>query len=223
MQPSAQGAPAPIWWAQIRSRAPVELSRLSPLSIGSDWLPLGQFWQPNGPETGFHPGWARLGWEPEGLWLEAILFGPQPGNRARRLNEKTWELGEVCELFLRPPAAPVYLECHVTPENQRLQLAWPPLGLQRVRAGSAPLDSFLIDQPDWMQSRTFIGAGYWVAQIFLPADRLGVGSLLAGQNFGAMVGRYDYAAGGTFVLSATAPLREPDFHRGAEWHHVVLC
>ncbi len=188
-------------------------------------MPLGQFWQPIGPEAGFHPGWARLSWEPSGLWLEAILFGSQPGNRARRLNENTWELGEVCELFLRMPAAPGYLECHVTPENQRLQLAWPPNGLQRFRDGSAPLASFLIDRPDWIRSWTFIGAGYWVAQILVPAHRLGLGPLRAGQALDAMVSRYDYTAGDSHpvVLSATAPLHEPDFHRCAEWHHVVLC
>jgi len=73
-----------------------------------------------------------------------------------------------------------------------------------------------------MRSRTFIGPGYWVAQVLIPADRLGARPLSAGRSFGAILGRYDYTSNRPFVLSATAPLHEPDFHRCGEWHHVVL-
>ncbi|MEO6909194.1 MAG: hypothetical protein ABI210_15015 [Abditibacteriaceae bacterium] len=46
-------------------------------------------------------------------------------NSATQLNQETFLLGDVFEIFLRPTSQQAYYELHVTPNNQQLQLRWP--------------------------------------------------------------------------------------------------
>jgi hypothetical protein len=183
---------------------------------------LGQAWRSGAPEAAFRPGWAQIRWNRNVLHFSAVLVGSAQSNRARHLNERTWELGNVCEVFLQVAGASHYLELHVTPENQRLQLLWPVGGLERFRRNEAPLENFLVNQTDWVQSSTCVSADFWAAQVSVPWSCLGLDAGALAPAFRAAVCRYDCAGAAAPVCSSTAPLREFSFHRFDEWHDLTL-
>src|SRR5204863_1077141 len=76
-------------------------------------------------ETGFLPATVRVGWRENSLLVFAELTDADVFNGATKLNERTWELGDVFEMFLRSSNGQSYVEFHVTPNNQRLQLRYP--------------------------------------------------------------------------------------------------
>lgn len=158
------------------------------------------------------------------LHVDAIFHGNAPRNRATRLNERTWELGDVFEFFLLSEDGDAYLEIHVTPENQRLQLRWPSNGLTRVHAKKQKLEEFLVPDPHWVVSRTKIEDEKWSTHLSVPAHHCPVSRLRAGQRFRAAVCRYHYPAGSSEpVLSTTALLPQPGFHQPQHWHELVLA
>lgn len=213
-----------VWIAAPWGEPSANLAELSPQIISASWQPLQQAWRAAGAESGFQPGWARISWESHGLWLESIFMGKAPGNRARQLNEYTWELGDICEFFLQIDGGTEYLELHVTPENQRLQLAWPVIGqpLQAVRAGTLPLEKFMIPQGDWVKSAVHIAADFWATRTFMPAARLGLEQLRAGQSLRGAACRYDCTSTQPYVLSSTAYFQVPEYHAREAWHRIVL-
>lgn len=218
--PPADTAIAP-WSAPFLAGLPPDAARLSPLRVDDDWQPLEQAWRGGAPEPAFYSGWAQVHWSPDALHFSAIFIGSAQRNRARRLNERTWELGDICEVFLQGPADGPYLELHVTPENQRLQLLWPAGGVERFRRHEAPLDDFLVAQPDWVRSSTRVGPGFWAARVTVPWSCLGL-EAGAAPALRAAVCRYDYGGRTEPVWSSTAPLREANFHRPHEWQPLAL-
>jgi hypothetical protein len=157
------------------------------------------------------------------LHYDIILLGSRPHNRAVGLNERTWELGDVAEIFVNAPDLGRYVEIHITPENHRLQLSWPAGGLERVRQGRARLEEFMVDAPDWIQSSTYLGPGFWVARATVPFSTLGLTVQQAVPPLQTAVCRYDCGVPSVPVLSSTAPLQEPDYHRVHEWHMLALA
>jgi hypothetical protein len=168
-------------------------------------------------------GGARVTWTPEHLHVDAVFHGVAPHNRATSLNERTWELGDTFEFFLLLEDFHAYLEIQVTPENQRLQLRWPPDGLTRVRAKRKKIESFFVSDPNWVISRTLINRDEWCTHLAIPAVHCGYRAFGAGQRFRAAVCRYHYPAGHTKpVLSTTAALSGQSFHQPRDWHELVL-
>jgi len=210
------------WTAEPFPDPPLKENCLSPLAIDKHWQALGQSWVKGETETGFNPGWARIQWSTSGLHYDVILLGPRPSNAAVKLNERTWELGDVVEIFLQLPTQERYVELHITPENQRLQLLWPMDGLRRVREGKAPLEEFTVDSPDWVGSSAYIGPGFWVANVVVPFSALGVELPSLPSALRTAVCRYDYSNRTTPVLSSTAPLQAADYHRVNEWQSLSL-
>lgn len=186
------------------------------------WLPLRQAWRPEGLEPRFRPGWARVRWSPDAFWIETFFRGGRGANRATRLNERTWELGDVAEVFLEEVGDRRYLELHVTPENRRLQLLLGHGEVDRLRDGTAELATFLVADAGWVTSETSGGDDHWAVRVRLPAARFGRGPLAAGRRFRGSVCRYDCASPDAIVLSATASLAEPDYHRRADWDEFLL-
>ena len=158
------------------------------------WHELGQSWRAES-EPGLNPGWARIRWNAAGLLYEAVFLQRNPANRARRLNEHTWELGDICEFFLQETGSGRYLEVHVTPENQRLQLLWPLGGLERFRAGTAKLEDFLVAHRCWVESSATIAADYWTARAFIPFSCLGLTDSKNLPILRTAVCRYDWSLG----------------------------
>ena len=214
-----------VWHAAPSIGAPL-ITANPPIGLGFDspkWQPLRQAWLPTGPEKKFQPGWARVTWASDHLCYEAYFVGPAPHNRARTLNERTWELGDICEVFVEVAGGPGYVELHVTPENQRLQLLWRPGAFERFSAGEAPLAAATIPDPNWVQSTGHVTAAGWAISAILPAHVLGWAELSPELLLRTAVCRYDCGPRGEPVrLSSTAALTFPSYHRRAEWHLLVL-
>lgn len=212
-----------LWRAEQRVHAVAEDARLSPCAVDDQWVPLQQAWRPEGLESGFNPGWARIQHSPSALHFDVIFLGPKPSNRAVRLNDPTWEMGDVCEIFLQSGAQQRYVEIHITPENQRLQLEWPVDGLARWRRGEARFEEFTVTRADWVQSLSWPGPGFWTTQLTLPFSSLRLESRETRGDLRVAVCRYDYSRGTDFILSSTAFLSEPNYHRTDEWHRLQLA
>ena len=218
-------SPVPLsssWSAEPVADPPLRDERLSPLAVDNHWQPLGQAWRTEGTETGFNPGWARVQWSKSALIYDIVMLGSRPRNRATQLNEHTWELGDVAEIFLQVAGASRYIELHVTPENQRLQLIWPVGGLDHVRSGQAQFESFTINSRDWVQSSTHIGPGFWVAHATVPFSLLNYERGERSPALRTAVCRYDCSHPPLPTLSSTAPLQAPDYHRFNEWQTLEL-
>jgi hypothetical protein len=183
-----------------------------PAWLPADWIDLRQHWRgPAGPEAGFRPARARFERRPDGLRFEVVLEELAPGNRAASLNERTWRLGSVCEIFVRH-RADRYLELHVTPENRRLQLDWPLGGLAEIRAGRARLEDFMVPDEGWCRTAAAAVPGGWRLEADFAVD---------GPELLAAVCRYDCSQPDHPILSSTALLAEPAFHRWQEWHRLA--
>lgn len=192
----------------------------APANLGPDWIELGQAWRA-APEPGFNRGWARIRWDQAGLLCEACFLQHSPANRVTGLNQRTWELGDIAEFFLQETATGRYLELHVTPENQRLQLVWPLGGLDRFRAGLARLEDFLVADPQWVRSSTQVQADHWTASAFVPFACLGLGGSADLPALRTAVCRYERSLGPE-LLSSTARLAEPNYHRHEDWAELRL-
>ena len=211
---------APVWAALPLASSTASDPAASPANLSPEWQELGQAWRTE-PEAGLNPGWARIRWNVAGLLFESMFQQRHPANRARTLNERTWEMGDIAEFFLQETTSGRYLELHVTPENQRLQLAWPLGGLDRFRAGTAALSEFLVTDPDWVQSAAIIAADHWMASAFVPFTCLGLREGEIPSGWRTAVCRYDRSLGPE-LLSSTARLAQPNYHHHAEWSELRL-
>jgi hypothetical protein len=212
------------WKAQYQAELRARPVDRAPSPADPEWKPLRQAWRPAGPEPRFQPAWARLRWNERGLLFDLVLTGPNPRNAARSLNERTWELGDIAEIFLQQAGSEEYFELHVTPENQRLQLRWTTAGFAAFRRDLALFPQFTVADPHWIESASVVRARDWSVSAYLPAAMLGLGTaaLSAGTRLQGAVCRYDCTTGEA-VHSATAPLTEAAYHRRAEWDSIVLC
>lgn len=215
-------SPGPQEWSAGRCRSLT--GPVLPYDASGEWHVLRQAWRPQGPETGFRAGHARASWEPTALIFDAFFTGSGQRNRSSRLNERAWELGDVCEIFVRTEAAPYYLEVHITPENQRLQLRFPLGAIQEIRAGRAELDNYFVPDPNWIESRTRIADDHVAIRARIPAAAIGIGEPLSSKvSLFVAVCRYDYhGRPDEPILSSTAALQAPFFHRITEWSLLRL-
>jgi hypothetical protein len=170
---------------------------------------LRQGWRDE-PEPGFKPATVRTGWSPEALLIFAELDDLDIFNRSTRLNERAWELGDVFEIFLQAEGEQGYVEFHVTPENQRVQLCF---------AGPCerghPIEGDAFRSRVWVRPELQKWAVY--AEVFAPSVTCRPGSL-EGRRWRFSFSRYDYTRGRVApVLSSSSPHRELSFHRLHEW------
>jgi hypothetical protein len=180
---------------------------------------LGQAWRA-AVEPGFAPGEVRTGWRPDSLLLFAELTDRDIFSAATGMNQRMWELGDTFEMFLRPADRTAYVEFHVTPNNQRLQLRIPSAGaLRRARAANV-FDEFLLrgnvfHSVTWVQPEN----QKWFVHAAIPAIAVcGRARLNAGSRWHFSFSRYDYTRGGSEpVISSTSPHAAADFHRQQEW------
>jgi hypothetical protein len=171
-------------------------------------------------ETGFSPGVVRTAGQGNLLLVFAELTDVDIFSWATKLNQRAWELGDVLEIFLRPAETESYFEFHVTPNNQRLQLAYPDVyGVAKARS-TGRLDEFLIPG-DVLQSRTWIEKplSKWYVYAEIPVSTVTGSCYVRDQmQWRFSFGRYDYTRGTHHpVISSTSPLTQPDFHRQHEW------
>lgn len=175
-------------------------------------IPLGQAWLP-APEDGFLPAEVRAGRLGNRLLVFATLPDADIFTHATAPNQKTWELGDVFEIFLKPEDHPHYRELHVTPANIRTQLRFP------------PKESDLEFLPDGIfESRVWVASGRWHVLASIPCaaitDRP---EIEPGERWRFSFCRYDaFRDGRKPVISSTSPHPVPKFHRPAEWGVMVF-
>jgi hypothetical protein len=117
-----------------------------------------------------------------------------------------------------------YLELQVTPENRRLQLQWTLEGRQSVMQGNAALEDFMVAEAGWVETATHVAMSYWVTHVEIPARTIfsNERKLSPESDLRTAVCRYDYSMGAEPVISSTAVLKAPDFHRYEEWARIGL-
>ncbi len=215
-----------VWFAEATSDTIPLPPVAAPVAGDMTWHPLRQHWLGDRPDPHFQPGWTRVRWTPSALVFDLVFAGAQQRNRARKLNEPTWDLGDVGEIFLQVEGRSDYLEVHVTPENQRLQLRFPADGIAAVRAGRARLADFMVTDPAWVASTVTTSAMDLRVRVTLPAATLGLGDapLHPGLRFRVAVCRYDYGPRPADpILSSSASLSAPAFHQPSEWSLLHLA
>ncbi len=163
-------------------------------------------------------------WEPAALVVDFCFVATAACNSARRLNERTHLLGDVGEIFLQCAENDRYVEIHVTPENQRLQLEWNSERFEAVRNKRAALEDFAIADPNWVQTCTAVASTGWSASVRIPAAvLLEEGAVFhGGARLLAAVCRYDCGGGDKPVLSTTANFGGQPFHTRTAWHRARL-
>jgi hypothetical protein len=170
--------------------------------------------------AGFSPGAVRMGWRENSLLVFAELMDMDIFNGATKLNQRTWELGDVFEFFLKSSEKASYVEFHVTPNNQRLQLCYPDGGAAEWAQKMGRLEEFLVPGESfysmtWVESRKC----RWHVLAEIPALAVcGSNAPIENTRWRFSFGRYDYTRGvAEPVISSTSPHTKPDFHREHEW------
>lgn len=182
-----------------------------------------QAWR-GSPEPGFRPATVRVGWQDERLLVLAELADDDIWTAATGHGQRFWELGDTFEIFLAAEGVTQYIECHVTPLNQRLQLRFPLEGPAAL--GPDPFANALVPGDDF-DSRVWLADDRrgWTVIAAIPGALAGVSSAsLAGTAWRYSFSRYDASSSTAApVISSTSPHPVPAFHRQQEWGTLVCA
>jgi hypothetical protein len=160
---------------------------------------------------------ARLVWDDEALYFAADMDDAELRSYGTKRNDHLWE-GDVFELFFKPQNdRPEYYEFQVNPRSVILELAFPKRGFDFATLAARPplgmkavaVSRGTVDQPgDADRGWTVEGRIPWT--VFAPSG----GQPKPGVEWGFALCRYDYGPAGTKpVLTSSAPLTKPSFHR----------
>lgn len=180
---------------------------------------LQQAWQVKQSER-FAPGVVRVGWRHNSFLVHAKLMDVDIFTQASGLNQRTWELGDAFEIFLRPEGQMAYVEFQVTPNNQRLQLRYNNVAaLDRARETGSLAEALIPGEA--FRSKTWVDErnSSWDVFAEIPAHVVcGSNDSLAGSCWHFSFSRYDYTRGvAEPVISSTSPHAEANFHSQKEW------
>lgn len=178
---------------------------ITPILMGQSWLAT--------PEPEFLPAEVCVGRLGNSLIVSATLPDSDIFTKATDANQRTWELGDVFEMFLKPEGEDFYRELHITPENTRTQLAF---------AAEGTPGEFL---PDGIfASHVWIESGHWQVLAAIPAVVVtGREEISPGEKWHFSFCRYDaFQVDRKPILSSTSPHPVPKFHRPAEWGVMVF-
>lgn len=212
-----QCAPPEILCAPLPFFDSTDLESVRRAFQGAASCPLQQTWLDE-EEIGFSPGTVRTGWRGDSLLIFAELTDIDIFNDATKLNQRVWELGDAFEIFLRAEKKENYVELHVTPNNQRLQLHYPDgTSAEKVRKNGG-LEIFLI-WDEAFHSKTWVEDGMWLVYAEIPASLVcNPNEPIENTRWRFSFGRYDYARGVEEpVVSSSSRHAKPDFHRQHEW------
>jgi hypothetical protein len=175
---------------------------------------------PDEEKSGFSPATVRTGWRENSLLVFAELADQDIFNDATILNQRTWELGDVFEMFLGSSGEESYVEFHVTPGNQRLQLRYAD-GQAATRAReTGRLEEFLLPG-EAFRSWTWVATRMhqWSVYAEIPALAVcGSNKSVNNTRWQFSFSRYDYTRGVKEpCISSTSPHAKLDFHRRHEW------
>jgi hypothetical protein len=198
---------------------PAELETVQSAFQGATPCSFAQTWLDR-EALNFSPGSVRVGLGKSSLLVFAQMSDTDIFNGATKLNQRTWELGDVFEIFLRGSENGSYVELHVTPNNKRLQLCYPDSAAVASARKTGDLDDFLIRRK-LFNSRTWINRqkNQWCVYAEIPTEVVtGPTGLVDSMQWRFSFGRYDYTRGAREpVISSTSLHRVADFHRHHEW------
>ncbi len=180
--------------------------------VNAPAIALGQFWLPQA-EPDFLGAEVRVGRVADQLLVLATIPDVDIFTRVTEPNQRTWELGDVFEIFLKPESENHYREFHVTPANIRTQLGFSAEGATREVL------------PDGIfESRVWIESGRWIVLASIPCRVItNRSSIENGERWRFSFCRYDAFQDWRMpVLSSTSPHPIPKFHRLAEWGLLVF-
>ena len=217
------------WQAEIRCEPLPVFDRTDLKSVRQAFqsavpFPFQQAWLSE-TEAGFSPGVVRLGWRGCSLLVFAELTDLDIFNSATKLNQLTWELGDVFEIFLKSAEKDSYVEFQVTPQNQRLQLHYPDASTAERARKQARLDDVFV-RHEAFYSKTWVEAklNRWLVYAEISAKMVsGSNEPIENAQWRFSFGRYDYTRGVSEpVISSTSPHATPDFHRQHEWGLITF-
>jgi Carbohydrate family 9 binding domain-like len=169
---------------------------------------------------------AKLIWDDDNLYFSASMTDSELRSFGVKRNDKLW-LGDVFELFFKPSEkAPEYYEFQVNPKSVILELAFskrgenfdvlaakPPMGMAAVAITNGTLDKPGDEDSGW----TVEGKIPWT--IFTPSG----GRPKVGDVWRFALCRYDYGPEGSKeVLTSSAPLTRPNFHRYEDYGRLTF-
>jgi hypothetical protein len=174
---------------------------------------LGQPWAAE-PDLRLQPTLVEAYFREGQLRVLATLWDADIANAATEHNQRTWELGDVFEIFVRREDSAAYSEIHVTPGNIRLHLRFQDaLHHQRI----ASIAEVAAD-PDAIFSAVKRFDGGWKVEARVPMDA-GVGDKIR-----VSFCRYDAAPHWPSpILSTSSPHPVVKFHRPEEWLPLEIC
>lgn len=181
--------------------------------------PLHQSWLPDlDPE--FAPATVWCGWRDDSLFFFGKLTDTNIVTFSTHSNERLWELGDVLEVFLRPPGQTAYSEFQIAPNNLQLQLRYANAAmLDRARRTNS-IGEAVVHQINF-RSRTWARPerSCWYVLAEIPQAAVKDDPIpLPGQTWQFSIGRYDYTRGSSQpIISSTSAFTHPDFHRLGEW------
>ena len=169
---------------------------------------------------------ARLLWDEEALYFAAEMTDAELKSYGSKRNDMIWN-GDVFELFFKPDAEkPAYYEFQVNPRSVILELAFPrrgfdfatlaarpPMGFRAVAAADGTVDTPGDRDRGWSVE----GMIPWT--LFAPTG----GKPEPGATWTFALCRYDYGPEGTEpILTSSAPLRRPSFHRYEDYGRLTF-
>jgi len=184
------------------------LALSAPVLMQQGWL--------DSPEADFLPAEIRVGWMPSRLVVLAEIPDRDIFTLVTGPNQKTWQLGDVFEIFLKAEDRSDYVELHVTPPNFRLQLHIESPGKPAIHFDDGVFTSCVkIDTANQK----------WTVYAEVPASLVsGESNIRPGESWLYSFSRYDASSDGrTPVLSSTSPHEAVNFHRIHEWGKITFC
>jgi hypothetical protein len=188
-------------------------------------LHLVQWWKGPG-HTPLEGGVCYVGHGPQGVWFYACLDDGSVYTRARRDNEKMWELGDTVEFFVKPGGdREDYWEVHVTPNDLITDILIP--SRDKYLADVITWEDVVVaDSGSTKRVRVAAAENRWAVELCIPWTAFGRAMVPdAGSVWQVAVCRYNYTEGpgdGDLELSSTAHLTELNFHRYEEHTDLVF-
>ena len=184
-------------------------------------LPFRQGWRKT-RQAGFCPGQVTLWGNSRRLTFSARLHDPRPWTRATHARQLLCLYGDVLELFFGWVGCDDYYELHFAPNGLVMALRWPNRSSYRGVSKDEDLAPFLVP-PDPVSARVFSWSEGWGVEGVIHLESLSPENRSRSpRQLEIEFARYDYLTDGSKVISSTAPLRRPCFHRRQDWHRVLL-
>ncbi|MDO4573719.1 MAG: hypothetical protein Q4D98_00735 [Planctomycetia bacterium] len=118
----------------------------------------------------------QLACDGKNLVFIAEMIDSDIHNAARKNNVKTWQTGDVIELFFQPPGREDYYEFHVTPEGKTLQLHLP----NGLRAQTDPFETMICETG--FRASAQIWNGRWTVRMEIPLAAMNASRAVGGRT-----------------------------------------